>query len=274
MFSFDCRHFDPNDSGGVHYGEFVWAFFNRRGLVRQWKRKTNGMTTKKVYSIFHAADINGNGRLNSREFKKLLRKEFHIDISDEDLEILISRFDADGDGDIDIEEFLVFIESEQQNFMDPSKSLAMSSSVAFNTLLPNPLPRSQSPNIVKIDATQCPREIPSPTGSTTNPVGRGRHKSSSVERKPPKVQLNTTAPGALETNARNLLRDENDEAANNTRGEEEKKAVSKTEITRLIHRQDESVELNKDVDVLWMSRMLQAQAEVESRLGHRYFKNN
>ena len=41
LFSFDpaslnCRdpsifrHFDPNESGSVHYGEFVWAFFNRR----------------------------------------------------------------------------------------------------------------------------------------------------------------------------------------------------------------------------------------------------
>ena len=24
------RHFDPNDSGSVHSGEFIWAFFNRR----------------------------------------------------------------------------------------------------------------------------------------------------------------------------------------------------------------------------------------------------
>ena len=27
---FIFRHFDPNESGSVHYGEFVWAFFNRR----------------------------------------------------------------------------------------------------------------------------------------------------------------------------------------------------------------------------------------------------
>ena len=27
---FILRHFDPNESGSVHYGEFVWAFFNRR----------------------------------------------------------------------------------------------------------------------------------------------------------------------------------------------------------------------------------------------------
>ena len=38
------HHFDPNESGSVHYGEFLWAFFNRRDLARRWKRSTRGLT--------------------------------------------------------------------------------------------------------------------------------------------------------------------------------------------------------------------------------------
>eukprot|EP01032_Pedospumella_encystans_P022776 gene22776-25801_t len=108
------KHFDPNDSGSVHFGEFVWAFFNRRGLVRQWKRKTDGLTESDIKNKFHRADINGDGRLNPKEFKKLL-KAFGMEMSPADIDILIERFDLDGDGDIDLPEFRAFIESEQKN---------------------------------------------------------------------------------------------------------------------------------------------------------------
>ncbi|KAG5189886.1 polcalcin Nic t 1-like protein, partial [Tribonema minus] len=29
------KHFDPNGSGTINSGEFLWAFFNRRRLLRQ-----------------------------------------------------------------------------------------------------------------------------------------------------------------------------------------------------------------------------------------------
>jgi hypothetical protein len=31
--------------------------------------------------------------------------------------------------------------------------------------------------------------------------------------------------------------------------------------------------MKDEVDVMWMARMLQTQAEIESRLGNRYFRN-
>lgn len=65
------RHFDPNDSGSVHFGEFVWAFFNRRKMVRQWKRNTEKMTEAQIKEKFHMADTNGNGRLSPKEFKRV-----------------------------------------------------------------------------------------------------------------------------------------------------------------------------------------------------------
>ena len=130
------RHFDPNNSGSVHYGEFIWAFFNRRGLVRQWKHKTKGITEVEIKRRFHMADINGDGRLNHKEFKKLLHS-FNIDINDQDIDILINRFDLDHDGDIDLHEFRLFIESEQKNLHE------VEGTGGFNPSKVLPLPKSK-----------------------------------------------------------------------------------------------------------------------------------
>lgn len=104
-------HFDPNGSGSVHYGEFCWAFFNRRGLINQWKQKTKGLTNRQIKSKFQCADKNGNGVLTRREFAKLL-KSFSIKLSDMEIDLLIDRFDKDGDGELDLNEFTAFINSE------------------------------------------------------------------------------------------------------------------------------------------------------------------
>ena len=73
-------------------------------MVRQWKRQTDNLTETQIRERFHQADTNGNGRLTPKEFKKLLHK-FGIEMTEENLQILISRFDVDGDGEIDLNEF-------------------------------------------------------------------------------------------------------------------------------------------------------------------------
>lgn len=105
------HHFDPNGSGSVLYGEFMWAFFNRRSLVRQWKTATKGMTNKQIELKFRQCDTSGNGKLNYKEFKKVLAS-FQIKLSDSDTELLMNRFDSDGDGSLDLFEFTHFIQEE------------------------------------------------------------------------------------------------------------------------------------------------------------------
>jgi len=105
------RHFDPNDSGSVHFGEFQWGFFNRRNMARQWKRRTEGLSDSQLRLMFHEFDKNGDGRLNRKEFKKLLI-QFGMIISDDEQEALTRRFDEDGDGDVDMHEFFNFIQEE------------------------------------------------------------------------------------------------------------------------------------------------------------------
>jgi Ca2+-binding EF-hand superfamily protein len=105
------RHFDPNDSGSVHFGEFQWGFFNRRTMARQWKRRTEGLSDDQLRSMFHDFDKNGDGRLNRKEFKKLL-VHFGVIMSDDDQDVLTRRFDEDGDGDVNMHEFFNFIQEE------------------------------------------------------------------------------------------------------------------------------------------------------------------
>lgn len=105
------RHFDPNNSGSVHFGEFQWGFFNRRTMARQWKRRTEGLSDDQLRSMFHGFDKNGDGRLNRKEFKKLLI-HFGVIMSDDDQDVLTRRFDEDSDGDVNMHEFFNFIQDE------------------------------------------------------------------------------------------------------------------------------------------------------------------
>jgi len=105
------HHFDPNGSGSVHYGEFLWGFFNRRELARKWKRNTSRMQPKEIRAKFNEADKSGDGRLNMREFKKFL-KAFGIDANEHEIDVMMYRFDVDGDGELDLTEFNAFLENE------------------------------------------------------------------------------------------------------------------------------------------------------------------
>ena len=106
------KFFDPNNSGKIGYGEFMWAFFNRRKFVRHWSKSVSRTSKEELMARFHLADMNGDGKLSVREFKKLLRM-FQITLSDQMVEVLMKRFDRDANGTLDLEEYLHFIEEEQ-----------------------------------------------------------------------------------------------------------------------------------------------------------------
>ena len=99
------RHFDRVGSGSIHFGEFVWAFFNRRGFLRQWKKNTKDMNSDQIRTLFHRLDKNGDGRLTAKEFKGLL-KTFGVEMHQLQVQMMMDRFDTDGDGEINEEEFM------------------------------------------------------------------------------------------------------------------------------------------------------------------------
>ena len=72
------KHFDPNGEGSVDYGEFMWAFFNRRSLLSKWR---SDATTKggarakmdRMKSLFYRFDEQRRGKLMPRQFKKVIK---------------------------------------------------------------------------------------------------------------------------------------------------------------------------------------------------------
>ena len=108
------HHFDPNDSGSVHYGEFMWAFFNRRDLARKWKRETKHMTTMQIRNKFHSADKDNSGCLSPKEFAKFL-KSVNIVLTPTELDTMMYQFDKDGDGQLDMADFQDFIARELES---------------------------------------------------------------------------------------------------------------------------------------------------------------
>lgn len=116
-------HFDPNGSGWINYGEFVWAFYNKKALMRQWKTATKTLTAAQIMNKFNDADTNGDGVLGFKEFSKFLKFGMKLRISNDDIETLMDRFDHDKDGTLDLTEFSEFMEEEIAKFNSASETL-------------------------------------------------------------------------------------------------------------------------------------------------------
>jgi Ca2+-binding EF-hand superfamily protein len=118
------RHFDPNGSGTVDYGEFLWAFFNRRRLIKQWKgaqqqqQQQHGGSSERsaaqLRAIFHAHDSSGDGRLNARELRTALAA-VGVQLQPWEVQGLLERFDIDHDDCIDYSEFIAYMEAQTRS---------------------------------------------------------------------------------------------------------------------------------------------------------------
>jgi hypothetical protein len=292
-----------------------------RSLVRQWKRKTDNMTEAAIKTKFHLADVNGDGRLNPKEFKKLL-KSFGMELPAADVEILIERFDVDGDGDIDLHEFRAFIESEQKNLFEATAtSTAPAKSAA---LLPPPKAKSYGANSPVGRSVDDGGTLGAATRPTTAAGGRNNHlhathAGGALPRRPasaPRSRLNATAPGGLESSPGRTLgrsvtiqsprkatddgpvrmssslygadpyadtvdEDPRSDHLSIWKGDRVGATVADMPSLRkqrasggasgIADTADDAEVGDEDVDVLWVARMLQAQAEVEARIGKRYY---
>ena len=78
----------------------------RKALKERGGRGISGLSRQ--FKIF---DDNGNGQLDTYEFKKAI-KDYGVDIEDVDLENLFRTMDIDGSGNIDFNEFLRVIVGE------------------------------------------------------------------------------------------------------------------------------------------------------------------
>lgn len=265
----------------------MWAFFNRRGLVRQWKRKTKGITEAEIKRKFHLADANGDGRLNHKEFKKLLHS-FGMEINDKDIDILMDRFDLDNDGDIDLKEFRLFIESEQKN-LDEAEGTA-----GFKPTAILPAPKLHQPEKIVTRNSTDDWQVTSPNrrsrgaslrrrpssaprgGSSGSIANRASNNSDKVFLDEERVSMsgvdtkNKTMPVDHYSPA-DKRKPSNQHGTFPPARNQRRPASINPSLKQPETAEDVADSGGEDVDPLWLARMLKAQAEVEARVGKRYF---
>jgi Ca2+-binding EF-hand superfamily protein len=265
------EHFDPNDSGSINYGEFLWSFFNRRTLVRQWTRQTKGMTHSQIRTIFHTCDLNGDGVLAPREFKKLLTS-LNIHVSDPELETLIDQFDKDGDGRLDLYEFLSFMESEREVLTGTAEQIK----AVEHARVTSPARQLQCKGTGKF--RDRPDSAPAQRGRGGGGGGRhqrplGASEETVIDRYISPKRLGPGGAGLELPSATTRTLNIHGLAASPGR----QKASSGTyESTRFDYNAGEvlaqaTLNTADGIDVLRLTETLQRQAETERKLGHKYY---
>ena len=290
------RHFDPNDSGSVNYGEFMWAFFNRRSLARRWGRNTKDMSKKELKDTFESCDLNGDGKLDDREFKKLLDK-FNITLSDTDRELLMNQFDSDGDSRIDWNEFMNFIEAEQKKLRKSAEEARLDQKKEVEELkarpstAPNRL-NATAPAYLQKDAVLAQQKQMSSTstGAVSSPIkakaaaakNKGKdfnntmNSTTNKRNKTTKPDDETLVHGLEALGTLNLSGTNVTKAADYARGLKESGETNENVGTKyqydarnvLVSQWEEEVAAGHDP--LWMAKVLQIQSAIEEKLGGEY----
>ena len=101
-------HFDPDGSGEVDYAEFMWAFFNQRALLRDWKVHTQGKTARQIHELFYE-HLKFGKALSKKQFKAALDKILKKEHTESEIELLLDQIDLDHDGTVNVSEFTAFM---------------------------------------------------------------------------------------------------------------------------------------------------------------------
>ncbi|TYZ68579.1 hypothetical protein PybrP1_009026 [[Pythium] brassicae (nom. inval.)] len=108
------EHFDPNRSGAIDYGELLWGFFNRRAFLKKWQLRKTTLSAHEVERLFCRYDRTGCGALSVRDFQ-LAMNDIGFKLADDELKLLVLKFDANRDGFIDYHEFHAFVTEGDQS---------------------------------------------------------------------------------------------------------------------------------------------------------------
>lgn len=93
------REFDRSNSGTLTYAEFVDC------MTLQMQHRDPEQEMKKAFALF---DEDQSGTINARSLRRIAR-ELGENLSDEEVQAMIDEFDRNGDGLIDLDEFMAIM---------------------------------------------------------------------------------------------------------------------------------------------------------------------
>ena len=257
------RYFDSNGSGAVHWGEFVWAFYNRRGFLRRWQRASKGLTLAQVRDRFHKADKNGDGQLTIKELQDVF-KSFGMDYSQEDIQTLADKFDVDGDGDLDLEEFISFIYSQQRSLFERSSQSKSQSGKGNGKGILHPKggpPRSRSRSSDRLSRSAATSSQLKASSSHVRSRSAGRDSGSGRDQVRVSLRGEQWDESDIDRAVRQSLLVPNRTGADSA--------------PVLVGDDSQPLKgLGSSLDAVWMTRMLKAQADMEQRLGKKYYSTS
>lgn len=94
------NNMDLDRNGMINYNEFISAMIDYKSSIK----------TAQVYEAFRAFDTDNNGKLSYNELAAVIRPQTEEDIAY--LKDLFTKFDLNGDGEIDFDEFINGLELE------------------------------------------------------------------------------------------------------------------------------------------------------------------
>jgi len=149
---------------------------------------------------------------------------FGMDITNNDIDSLMSRFDVDGDNMIDLDEFKGFMSNGLQSIgIDKNKTSSISN------------------NNYSVD-------VSSMKSSSKNGSNGNKHHQTYP------LPSNGARPGLV--NPLLMKIEEHDES---------------NDFHKIHEDDNDEDDIEEEIDSLWLARMLKAQAEIEARVGKRYF---
>jgi hypothetical protein len=78
----------------------------KQNFIDKFGTMTRDEFTETLMSMFRAADADGSGLIEKRELQDILRKDVNLDLPEREFTRLYKKYDEDGSGEIDVQEFV------------------------------------------------------------------------------------------------------------------------------------------------------------------------
>ncbi len=71
---------------------------------------TEGLDIERILAVFRESDTNENGKISTTELSKLFAARASLDLSEDEVGLLLEMFDKNSDGELSEDEFLELVQ--------------------------------------------------------------------------------------------------------------------------------------------------------------------